>query len=97
VKSDPLKKLLDAIDKVKALRNDVAHNEPTPDLMNDARCRMRTATLWSQTDTFLSQPIVQAVLKVLGEQHPESLCTDLMADVRSRLVDVSLAQRREVR
>ena len=86
VKSDPLKNLLDAIDKVKALRNDVAHNEPTPDLMKDARCRMQTAVLWSKTDTFLSQPLVQAALKELGEQAPEKLLATLLDEVRRRLV-----------
>lgn len=86
VKSDPLKKLLDAVDKVKALRNDVAHNEPTPDLMNVARTRMQTAALWSNTDTFLSQPVVQAVLKELGEASPENLLANLLTEVRRRLV-----------
>jgi len=85
-KSDPLKKLLDAVDKVKALRNDVAHNEPTPDLMNVARSRMQTAALWSNTDTFLSQPLVQAVLKELGEASPENLLANLLTEVRRRLV-----------
>jgi len=86
VKSDPLKNLLDAIDKVKALRNDVAHNEPTPNLMNEARCCMRTATLWSNTDTFLSQRLVQDVLRELCEACPERICEDLITTIRSRLV-----------
>jgi hypothetical protein len=86
VTSAPLKKLLDAVDKVKALRNDVAHNEPTPNLMNDARTRMRTAALWSNTDTFLSQSLACAVLKELGETEPEKLLVNLLADVRRRLV-----------
>lgn len=86
VESDPLKNLLDAIDNVKALRNDVAHNEPTPDLMNDARASMQKTLLWSSKDTFLSQPLVQGVLKKLGEAHPEGLLTDLLTEVRRRLV-----------
>ena len=87
LKLDGLTKLGQAVSRdVRELRNDVAHNEPTPDLMNDARCRMQTATLWSKTDTFLSQPIVQAVLKELGEQAPEKLLTTLLAEVRRRLV-----------
>jgi len=87
LKLDGLTKLGQAVSgDVRELRNDVAHNEPTPDLMNDARCRLRTATLWSQTDTFLSQPIVQAVLKELGEQAPEKLLATLLAEVRRRLV-----------
>lgn len=95
LKSDPLKKLLNAIDRVKVLRNDVAHNEPTPALMNDARIRMREARLWSNTDTFLSQSLVRAVLTELGEKDPERLCTNLLAGVRFRLVDTSQSIRRE--
>jgi len=71
---------------IRELRNDVAHNEPTPDLMKDARYRMQTAVLWSGADTFLSQPIVQAVLEELGEQAPEKLLATLLAEVRRRLV-----------
>jgi hypothetical protein len=41
---------------IRELRNDVAHNEPTPDLMNKARTCMQAAALWSTTDTFLNQP-----------------------------------------
>jgi len=94
VKSDPLKKLLDAVDKVKQLRNDVAHNEPTPELMDEARTRMQDAELWSKDEdvnkvTFLSQPLVQNVLKELGEQHPEWLCTNLLASVREHLLAIS--------
>ena len=86
VKSQALKSLLDAVNKVRELRNDVAHNEPTPELMDDARCRMREAQLWSTNDTFLSQPLVQAVLKDLGESAPELLLSNLLAEVRRRLV-----------
>lgn len=68
-----------------SLRNDVAHNEPTPELMNEARTRMQTAALWSRTDTFLSQPLVQNVLKELGEAEPEKLLDDLLTEVRKRL------------
>jgi hypothetical protein len=86
LKSASLKKLLDAIDKVKALRNDVAHNEPTPELMSVARTRMQASSLWSSADTFLSQPLVQSVLKDLGEPSPEVLLAKLLTEVRSRLV-----------
>lgn len=89
VKSQPLKSLLDAVDKVKDLRNDVAHNEPTPELMNEARTRMQTAALWSNNDTFLSQPLVQTVLKELGEQCPEQLCINFVSTVRERLLAIS--------
>jgi len=71
---------------IRELRNDVAHDEPTANLMNDARCRMQTATLWSKPDTFLSQSLVQTVLKELGEQAPEKLLATLLAEVRRRLV-----------
>lgn len=73
---------------IRELRNDIAHNEPTPELMNDARTRMQDAKLWSHDDTFLSQPLVQAVLKELGVSNPERLLTDLLAEVRRRLRDV---------
>jgi hypothetical protein len=71
---------------IRELRNDIAHNEPTPELMNDARTRMQTAALWSSTDTFLSQALVQAVLKELGEASPENLLASLLVEVRRRLV-----------
>jgi hypothetical protein len=71
---------------IRELRNDVAHNEPTPELMDDARRRMTEKDLWSKSDTFLTQPLVQEVLHELGETHPEQLCEDLTATVRSRLV-----------
>jgi hypothetical protein len=86
VRSQALKSLLDAVDKIRELRNDVAHNEPTQELMEDARRRMRDAQLWSTNDTYLSQPLVQAVLEDLGESAPESLLSNLLAEVRRRLV-----------
>jgi hypothetical protein len=86
VKSRALKQLLDAVDRVRELRNDVAHNEPTPELMEDARYRMRDAQLWSADDTFLSQPLVQKVLKKLGESAPQLLLSKLLAEIRRRLV-----------
>jgi len=86
LKSKPLKALHDAVDCVKALRNDVAHNEPTPELMSDASRRMRSARLWSATDSFLSQPLVHGVLAELGETEPENLLASLLAEVRCRLV-----------
>jgi len=75
-------------DDVRNLRNDVAHNEPTLTLMNEARTRMQAAQLWSNTDTFLSQPVVQNVLKELGEPCPERLCNDLGSTVRERLLAI---------
>jgi len=87
VQSEKLKRLTDAITNIRELRNDVAHNEPTPELMKHARGRMQNASLWSSTDTFLSEALVQDVLKELGEPQPEELCTNLVAEVRSRLLE----------
>lgn len=89
VKSQPLKLLHDAVEKVKPLRNDVAHNEPTPELMDVARTRMQEAKLWSSNSTFLSQPLVQNVLKELGEPCPGQLCISLVSIVRERLLAIS--------
>ncbi len=88
VKSQPLKALHDAIEKVKQLRNDVAHNEPTPELMAEACCRMQEAGPWSCKGTFLSQPLVQNVLKELGESQPDQLLECLLAKVRQHLTSV---------
>jgi len=88
VGSEPLKALHDAVQQVKQLRNDVAHNEPTPKLMAEARERMQKARLWSSEDTFLSQPLVQNVLKELGESQPDQLLECLLARVRQRLTAV---------
>ncbi|AGA25283.1 hypothetical protein [Singulisphaera acidiphila] len=89
--SDALKKFDAALVKnnIRELRNDVAHNEPTPELMNDARTRMQSAKLWSNNDTFLSQSLVQAVLKELGEQCPEQLCIHFVSTIRERLLAIS--------
>lgn len=87
LQSDALTKFDAALgSNARELRNDIAHNEPTPDLMKEARTRMQAAALWSSTDTFLSQPLVQAVLKELGEHAPETLLADLLGEVRRRLV-----------
>jgi hypothetical protein len=72
--------------KIRDLRNDVAHNEPTPELMDDARRQMQEAALWSTSDTFLSQPLVVDVLRELGESEPGTLLDNLEAEVRRRLV-----------
>jgi hypothetical protein len=87
LQSEALKKFDLALgSSIRELRNDIAHNEPTPDLMNDARTRMQKAALWSSTDTFLSQPLVQDVLRELGENSPERLLDCLLKQVRLRLV-----------
>ncbi|MCK9538299.1 hypothetical protein [Dokdonella sp.] len=86
LQSDALAKFDAALgSSIRELRNDVAHNEPTPDLMNEARIRMQAAALWSASGTFLSQPLVQAVLEDLGEANPERLLEDLLTDARGRL------------
>lgn len=87
LQSDALTKFDGALGtSIRELRNDIAHNEPTPELMKDARTRMQKAALWSNTDTFLSQPLVQAVVKELGEASPENLLANLLTKVRHRLV-----------
>lgn len=89
VQKPSLRQLGQAVSKIRELRNDVAHNEPTPGLMEDARQQMANAQLWSSDSahlTFLTQPLVQGVLRELGEQHPDRLSEDLLSRVRSRLL-----------
>lgn len=89
--SSPLQKLEEAITQfmIRDLRNDVAHNEPTPELMKNASSSMRGAALWSNDNQFLIQPIVKDVLRELGETDPEHLLVNLLAEVRRRLVVAS--------
>lgn len=75
---------------VRELRNDIAHNEPTPALMDDARRRMENARLWSAKNSFLRQPLVQVVMTELGEEAPESLFQSLLVEVRRRLVSTDM-------
>ncbi len=87
LKLDKLKRLGQAVSQIRDLRNDVAHNEPTPEKMADARKNMADAKLWSNDGSrFLTQQLVQDVLHELGETAPEALYDDLIATVRSRLV-----------
>jgi hypothetical protein len=88
LKNDWLEKLGKAVSKVRELRNDVAHNEPTPRLMADASDKMANENLWSRDSRFLTMPLVQNVLRDLGEKDPECLCDGLIATVRSRLLDL---------
>jgi hypothetical protein len=90
LRSKPLEDLNTAVSKVRELRNDVAHNEPTPELMGDARRRMADANLWSSDGRFLPQQLVRDVLIELGEPHPDRLCDDLIRTARSRLLEHSL-------
>lgn len=96
LKLDHLTTLAKKVNEIRQLRNNVAHNEPTPELMEGASERMQNTGLWSSPDTsslamrgkrsFLSQPLVQSVLKELGEACPESLLASLLTEVRRRLV-----------
>ena len=88
LKSEPLKALHDAVVNIKPLRNDVAHNEPTPELMAQARGEIVKQQLWSQEDRFLTQPLVQDVLQELGEPDPARLCDSLLSTVRNHLQNV---------
>lgn len=54
--------------------------------MNEAWTRMQTGALWSNNDTFLSQPLVKTVLKEFGEPCTEQLCVNLVSTVRTRLL-----------
>jgi hypothetical protein len=72
-----------------SLRNDVAHNEPTPALMAEAREKMIAAKLWSNTSMFLSQSLVQNVLQELDAGRHESLLDDLLTKIRQRLICVA--------
>lgn len=86
VKSTALKKLTDAVGKIRDLRNDVAHNEPTPELMQNAREKMVEVGLWSKESRLLEQEIVQDVLKELGVEDPSEICGKVIAAVRTRLL-----------
>lgn len=86
LKREGLAKLATALSRVRELRNDVAHNEPTPQLMQDARGRMNEACLWSKEDQFLTQDLVRNVLSELGVSEPQNLCEGLISTVRNRLL-----------
>ncbi len=91
---DALVTLGQAVSKVRELRNDVAHNEPTPETMNGARDKMVEAGLWPHHGSqFLAQPLVQGALRELGEEQPHRLCIDLISTVRSRLMEVPVTGR----
>jgi hypothetical protein len=85
LQDNDLLKLAIAVSEVRALRNDVVHNQPTPKLMSEARNRMEQHHLWSNY-RFLTQPMVQDVLRGLGEHDGQRLCDRLIADVSSRLL-----------
>jgi hypothetical protein len=74
--------------EIYGLRNDIAHNEPTRELIDTARQKMQGSGLWSKSDTFLTQDLVKNVLTELGEDAPETILDDLIADVRKRLLNL---------
>lgn len=86
LQQEALHKLGQAVSNIRELRNDVAHNEPTSELMDEARHKMVAASLWSQNCEFLATPLVQCVLRDLGEKDPDHLCTDLVSNVRRLLL-----------
>ncbi len=73
---------------IRALRNDIAHNEPTPSLMAEAQKQMQGAELWSDENKFLTQPLVRNVLDELGVQQADQLCNNLLEAVRKRLLTI---------
>src|SRR5579875_306287 len=82
-----------ASENIRELRNKVAHNEPTPELMESAREKMQKAELWSgdEPPQFLKQPLVQGVLTELGVEEPHLLCERLLKTVRDRLLSLPQA------
>ncbi len=88
IQSEAMTKFDSALGRhVRELRNDVAHDEPTPEMMDSARTCMQAANLWSTDDKFLGQPLVQEVLNALGESSLGELCKNLMSTVREYLQD----------
>jgi hypothetical protein len=77
--------------EIRQFRNDVAHNEPTTELMEQAKKRMQCAELWSEGEppSFLSQPLVIEVLKELGEKNPAELHSKLIEDVRKKILNLN--------
>ena len=80
-----LEKLDLAVDKIRYLRNDVAHGIPTADQMIAATKKMQDAKLWSKQNGFLCQPLVRDTLDELNVSDPEKLCDALVAEVEQRL------------
>ncbi len=90
IKKSDLCKLEKAIsqDKIRDLRNDVAHNVPTEEKMKHAEQKMRDAKLWScdEPSQFLCQDLVKNVLRELGITDPAQLCERLISDVEQRIL-----------
>ena len=82
-----LEKLACAVSQeIRTLRNDVAHNEPTPAIMTTATAKTQSVNLWSAENTFLTQPLVEGALRELGVSNPESLCSDLIKEIEELLL-----------
>ncbi len=84
-----LAKLGQAVDGVRELRNDVAHNTPTRELMANAHRRMEEAGLWARPPSlprFLGQSLIAAEMADYGVNKPQTLADDLIAEVRARLL-----------
>ncbi len=85
---EKLTKLGQVISQIRELRNDVAHNEPTPKLMEDAQKIMVEKGFWSSDASrwrFLKQPLVKEVLEEFEVDDPEKLCDSLIDQVTDRL------------
>jgi hypothetical protein len=85
-----LLRLGQAVSKVRLLRNDVAHDVPTPERMAEARQRMQDAQLWSDGGRFLCQDLVTRALAELGVEEPTRLADQLQQAVAAELLDVRL-------
>ncbi|HSW09326.1 MAG TPA: hypothetical protein VLK32_00265 [Bacillota bacterium] len=84
-KLEGLRKLCEAISQVRYLRNDIAHNEPTPELMAEARRTMEQMGLWSTDGRFLAQPLIQGALHELRVCTTDRLCEKFLQEIRCRL------------
>ncbi len=82
-------------DRIRKLRHDVAHAEPTPAIMDAAIEMMQAEGLWSvktqyradraPVPRFLTQQIVQESLRQVGLAEPELLFESLLSEVRTVL------------
>jgi hypothetical protein len=86
LKEPELVNLEKAVKKVRYLRNNIAHNEPKPELMRSANNKMEKSNLWAN-DRFLTQSLVSNVLAELDVSNPASLCDNLINTVRDRLLN----------
>ena len=85
-RNSPLGRLSANVNQVRNLRNDVAHDNPTPKRMKEAHELMQAAGLWSPDNMFLCQNVVADVLRELNVKEPEALANDLVGDMERRLL-----------